>query len=304
VAGEAWLRLALAEGRLADAALFLRGGGMASATALAGTLSMAAQLREPPLAEAAAAALRAAPALPEGWTNEEVAVTAALSRPPGATTLAAALNLLDWASEAAARDRVVLLLASAPEAGAAASQLAEAQLAEAQHPRHPAAAARGRRARGGGDRAPRPARGAGAGGGGAAAGCAGGSRAGPLRRRPGAGQAAGRGRGGRDRSAAEPAAEAGPPAAGTGGVPGARRGAAGLQPALRVVAEEVLGSGWRRRYEAALTRQGRRPELIAALRARAALAEPAEREEIAVRLDQLGDAAGAAAIRRGEDEEA
>jgi hypothetical protein len=299
VAGEAWLRLALAEGRLADAALFLRGGGTASATALAGTLSMAAQLREPPLAEAAAAALRAAPALPEGWTNEEVAVTAALSRPLSATTLAAALNLLDWASEAAARDRVVLLLASAPEAGAAASQLAETQ--------HPAI--------------PRLRREAGAPG---EAGTARLALLAVLAPEEAVPLLAAR-------------AEAEPARFGAALVlarlrgEGAEAGTAALrsllpklarpqqeqvvflalaaapqasQPALRVVAEEVLGSGWRRRYEAALTRQGRRPELIAALRARAALAEPTEREEIAVRLDQLGDSAGAAAIRRGEDEDA
>jgi hypothetical protein len=298
VAGEAWLRLALAEGRLADAAMFLRGGGTASAPALAGTLSMAAQQRDPSLAEAAAAALRAV-ALPEGWTSEEVAVTAALSRPLSPTTLSAALNLLAWEGEAAARDRVVLLLAAAPETGAAAAQLSAGQ--------HPAI--------------PRLKREAGA------AGEAGTARlallavlapeeAAPL-------LAA--------RAAAEPARFGAAlvlarlrgegPEAGTEALrdllPRLSRAQQeqvlflalasapqGTQPVLRGVAEDVLGAGWRRRYEAALTRQGRRAELITAMRARAALADPAEREEIAVRLDQLGDAAGAAAIRRGEDEEA
>jgi hypothetical protein len=299
VAGEAWLRLALAEGRLADAAMFLRGGGTASPTALAGTLSMAAQLREPALAEAAAVALRGAPALPEGWTAEEVAVTAALSRPLNAATLSAALDLLDWAGEALARDRVVLLLASAPEAGAAAAQLGAGQ--------HPAIPRLKREA--------------------AAPGEAGTARlallavlapgeAAPLLA---------------ERAAAEPtrfgAALVLVRLRGEGigaGVatlrdllPKLPRGQQeqvlflalasapqAMQPALRGVADEMLGAGWRRRYEAALTRQGRRADLIAAMRARAALAGLAEREEIAVRLDQIGDAAGAAAIRRGEDEEA
>jgi hypothetical protein len=299
VAGEAWLRLALAEGRLADATMFLRGGGAASPAALAGTLSMAAQMREPALAEAAAAALRIAPALPEGWTNEEVAVTAALSRPLNPTALAAALNLLDWSTEAAARDRVVLLLASAPEAGAAAAQLSAGQ--------HPAI--------------PRLRREAGAPG---EAGTARLALLAVLAPEEAAPLLAAR-------------AEVDPARFGAALVlarlraEGAEAGVSALrgllprlarpqqeqvlflalaaapqaaQPALRGVAEDVLGAGWRRRYEAVLTRQGRRPELIAALRARAALAEPAEREEIAVRLEQIGDGAGAAAIRRGEDEQA
>ncbi|MGK7869517.1 hypothetical protein [Falsiroseomonas sp. E2-1-a20] len=299
VAGEAWLRLALAEGRLADAAMFLRGGGTASPTALAGTLSMAAQQRDPALAEAAAAALRAAPALPEGWTTEEVAVAAALSRPLNPTTLSAALNLLAWAAEAAARDRVVLLLASAPEAGAAAAQLSGIQ--------HPAI--------------PRLKREAGASGEAGTARLALLAVLAPEEATPLLAA----------RAESEPArfgaalVLARLRAEGMGaGVEGLRgllprlsrpqqeqvlflslaSAPQAMQPALRGVAEETLGAGWRRRYESVLTRQGRRAELIAALRARAALADLAEREEIALRLDQLGDAAGAAAIRRGEDEEA
>ncbi|MGG5890008.1 hypothetical protein ACLF3G_23010 [Falsiroseomonas sp. HC035] len=299
VTGEAWLRLALAEGRLADAAMFLRGGGTASPTALAGTLSMAAQQRDPALAEAAAAALRAAPTLPEGWTTEEVAVAAALSRPLNATTLSAALNLLAWAAEATARDRVVLLLASAPEAGAAAAQLSAAQ--------HPAI--------------PRLKREAGAPG---EAGTARLALLAVLAPEDAAPLLA-------VRADTEPArfgaalVLARLRAEGMGAGVATLRGLLpklsrsqqeqvlflalasapqAMQPALRGVAEETLGAGWRRRYESVLTRQGRRAELVAALRARAALADLVEREEIAVRLDQLGDAAGAAAIRRGEDEEA
>ena len=63
------------------------------------------------------------------------------------------------------------------------------------------------------------------------------------------------------------------------------------QPAIRRIAEESFGRDWRRGYEALLARQGRRAELVAALRARAALPDtpPAEREEIARRLAELGE---------------
>ncbi|NKC34661.1 hypothetical protein, partial [Falsiroseomonas selenitidurans] len=122
-AGEAWLRLALAEGQAQAVADFLRQGGTASAAGLVEVLALAARQRAPALAEAAATPLRSLRDLPEGWTEEEVAVTAALSRPLTPTGLLAALNLLAWAGEAAARDRVVGLLAVAPELAAAATSL-------------------------------------------------------------------------------------------------------------------------------------------------------------------------------------
>jgi catechol 2,3-dioxygenase-like lactoylglutathione lyase family enzyme len=129
-AGEAWLRLALQEDRRAEAAAFLRGGGAVPAAALADALSLAAALRDAPLADAAAAALRSRRDLPEGWTLDEAAVTAALAKPLTPAALGAALDLLGWASEAEARRRVTRLLAAAPGIGGAAAALDTA--------RHPA----------------------------------------------------------------------------------------------------------------------------------------------------------------------
>jgi hypothetical protein len=60
----------------------------------------------------------------------------------------------------------------------------------------------------------------------------------------------------------------------------------------------VLGPSWRRGYEATLARQGRRAELAAALRARAALPGTSvqEQREIAQRLTDLGEAEAAQAV--------
>ncbi|NKE43969.1 hypothetical protein HB662_04215 [Roseomonas frigidaquae] len=298
IAGEAWLRLALAEDRLADVTRFLTGGGTASAAALAETLTLAAQRRAAPLADAAAAALRALPGLPEGWTAEEVAVTASLARPLGAAGLTGALNLLGWTGEVAAGDRVVRLLAAAPEVAGAAAFLGAAQ--------HPAV--------------PRLLRGA------EAPGEAGTARlalvsvlapaaAAPLLER---------------RAETEPARFGPALVLARLRGEGAAEGEAALrdllprldraqreqalflvlaaapqdsQAALRRLAEATLGAGWQARYEAALTRQGRRAELLAALRTRAALADAAERQEIAARMIELGDPDGAGAVLRGDVEE-
>ncbi|MBU8538441.1 hypothetical protein [Falsiroseomonas tokyonensis] len=302
VAGEAWLRLALAEDKLEDAVRFLHGGGTAPAPALAEALTLAAQRRLPALAEAASAALRSLPGLPEGWTAEEVAVTAALARPLGPANLAAALNLLDWAGDIEARDRVVALLAAAPEVAGAGL------FGAAQHPALPRLL-RGAQARdeAGRDRLALV------------------SVLAPAEALPLLAQ-----------RAAEDPARFGPPLVlarlrGEGAGPGlealrallpqldrTQREAAlflvlaaapqDSQAALRQLAGAVLGAGWHARYEAALDRQGRRAELLAALRIRAALAEAtpeglAERQEIAARLTALGDAEGARAVLRGEIEE-
>ncbi|WP_439596338.1 hypothetical protein [Falsiroseomonas sp.] len=297
VAGEAWLRLALAEGRLEDAARFLRGGGTAPAPVLAETLTLAATRRAPALAEAAAAALRALPDLPEGWTAEEVAVTAALARPLNPQNLAGALNLLDWAADVAARDRVVALLAAAPEVAGAGL------LGAAQHPALPRLL-RGAQARDAGGLARL-----------ALVAVLAPAEAVPLLAQ----------------RAAEDPARFGPTLVlaqlrGQGAGPGletlrallpqldpAQREAAlflvlaaapqDSQAALRQLAEAALGAGWPARYEAALDRQGRRAELLAALRMRATLASPAERQEIAARLAALGDAEGARAVAQGTIEE-
>lgn len=295
IAGEAWLRLALAEDRMADVARFLRGGGAASATALAETLTLAAQRRDAALADAAAAALRALPELPEGWTAEEVAVTAALARPLGATGLTAALNLLSWTGEVAAADRVVRLLATAPEVAGAAAFLGGGQ--------HPAV--------------PRLLQGANSPGEAATARLAlvavlAPAEAVPLLAR---------------RAEAEPARFGPALVLARLRGKGAAEGEAALrallprlaraereqtlflvlaaapqdsQAALRGLAEAALGVGWQARYEAALARQGRRAELLAALRTRAALADAAERQEIAARMIELGDPDGAGAVLRGD----
>jgi hypothetical protein len=297
LAGEAWLRLALQEDRRAEATAFLRAGGMVPVGALTEVLGIGVALRDPPLAEAAAAALRARRDLPEGWTAEEIGVTAALARPLTPASLGAALDLLGWAAEAEARLRVTRLLASTPEIGGAAAALDLA--------RHPAIPRLRREAEAEpGDAgiarlallsvlAPREAL--------------------PLLAR---------------RAEAEPArfgaalvlarlrAEGTPPgeAALRALLPRLGRpqqeaavflvlaGApAEAQPALRRLADESFGPTWRRGYEAVLARQGRRAELVAALRARAALpgTSPADRREIAQRLLELGDREGAEALAGG-----
>ncbi|NKC34253.1 hypothetical protein, partial [Falsiroseomonas selenitidurans] len=73
------------------------------------------------------------------------------------------------------------------------------------------------------------------------------------------------------------------------------------QAPLARLAAQTLGPTWRRSYETALERQGRRAELLAALRARAAQSAPAERAAIAARLAAMGDSAGAAALRAEEE---
>ncbi|MBU8542689.1 MULTISPECIES: hypothetical protein [Roseomonadaceae] len=298
VAGETWLRLALAEGRTADATRFLAGGGTASATALASTLTLAAQGRQAALAEAAATALRALPALPEGWTTEEVSVTVGLARPLNGNSLAAALNLLAWTTDVAASDRVVLLLAAAPEVTGAAAFLGAGQhpalgslLRGAAEPNEagtarlalvsvlaPAQAVALLRARTAED---------------------------PDRFGPGLVLALLRGQGVAEGERALRALLPRLPRQGREQALFLVLAAApqDARPMLRGVAEETLGRNWSLRYEAMLESRGRRAELLAALRARAAQGDEAERQEIALRLTELGDTEGAAAVRRGELEE-
>jgi hypothetical protein len=295
-AGEAWLRLTLQEGRRTEAASFLRAGGLVGAAALVETLSGAATARDAVLAEAAAAALRMRVDLPEGWTPEEVAVTAALSRPLTSGALTAALDFLAVSAEAEARRRVTSLVAAAPEVAAVAGGLDTT--------RHPAIAALRREAETGeGDVAvariallavlsPRDAL--------------------PLLSR---------------RAVVEPGRFGGALALARLRADGAEAGEAELrrllprlpraqqegvlhlalaaapaeaQPMLRRMAEEMLGPDWRRGYEAALTRNGRRAELAAALRSRAAVPDmpDGERRAIAERLRDLGDREGAEAVLR------
>ncbi len=115
LAAEAWLRLALQEDRREEVAAFLRSGGAVPPEALAETLTMAAMQQDAALADAAADALRRRHDLPEGWTPEEVTLTASLARPLTPSSLAAAVDLLGWSGEAAARQRVARLLANAPD---------------------------------------------------------------------------------------------------------------------------------------------------------------------------------------------
>lgn len=121
--GAAWLRLALHAGRHEEAAAFLRDGGLVPAMTLTEALTLAAERRDSALADAVVAALRPRTDLPEGWTTEEVMVTAALARPLTTHTLSTALDLLAWTAEVAARRRMVTLLAAAPELAAAAAPL-------------------------------------------------------------------------------------------------------------------------------------------------------------------------------------
>ncbi|WP_203075225.1 hypothetical protein [Falsiroseomonas ponticola] len=288
-AADAWLRLALAEERGEEAARFLAEGGPASAGAMVEALALAARRRDAGLADAALAALRSRRDWPEGWTPEEARVTAALARPLGTGSLGLTLDMLDWASEQEARNRIVLLLAAVPEIGAIAAQLPTV----AQHPalrrlRREAEAA-GPEAQGEGTTArlallavlsPRDAV--------------------PLLAR---------------RAEAEPARFGPAQVLAVYRADGAAQGEAALRallprlarpqqeaalflvmgaapaearPALARLADEALGAGWRSRFEAMLARQGRRAELVAALRARAAM--PGEdRREIARRLAELGE---------------
>jgi hypothetical protein len=306
VAGEAWLRLALFEDRRAEAALFLRGpagaAGTASAAALAETLTLAAQKRDAALADAAAAALRGRGELPEGWTAEEVALTASLARPLTAQRLAAALDLLGWASEAEARSRIILLLAATPEIGGAAAALSAAQHPAIQRLRRDAEAAVATGASGGEAAtarlallavlAPRE----------AASLLARRAEAEPARFGPALVLARLRGEG---LPAGEATMRALLPRLGRPQQEQAlflvlAAGPAEAQPAMRRLAEEALGPGWRRGYEAMLARQGRRSELVAALRARAALPGTSadDRREIAQRLGELGEAEAAQAVLR------
>ncbi len=288
-AGEAWLRLALAEDRAEEAARFLADGGPAGGAALAEALTLAARRREPALADAAAAALRARREWPDGWTTEEARVTAALARPLGTGSLGLALDMLDWASEQEARNRIVLLLAAVPEIGSVAAQLPTV----AQHPalrrlRREAEAA-GPQANEGTtarlallavlsprDAVPLLARRA---------------EAEPGRFGPALALAAFRAEGtaqGEAQLRALLPRLTRPQQEGTlflllGAAPAEAR------PLLARITDEALGAGWRPRFEAMLARQGRRAELVAALRARAAL--PGEdRREIARRLAELGEA--------------
>ena len=294
-AGEAWLRLALAEERGEEAARFLADGGPAGgspvgAGALVEALSQAARRRDAGLADAAAAALRSRREWPDGWTAEEARVTAALARPLGTGSLGLALDMLDWASEQEARNRIVLLLAAAPEIGAIAAQLSQV----AQHPalrrlRREAEAAGAQGAVSEGvtarlallavlsprDAAPLLARRA---------------ETEPARFGPAQVLAVFRADGPAQGEASLRALLprlARPQQESTlflllGAAPAEAR------PLLARVADEVLGAGWRPRFEALLARQGRRAELVAALRARAAM--PGEdRREIARRLAELGE---------------
>ena len=294
-AGEAWLRLALAEERGEEAARFLADGGPAGgapvgAGAVGEALSQAARRRDAGLADAAAAALRSRREWPDGWTAEEARVTAALARPLGTGSLGLALDMLDWASEQEARNRIVLLLAAAPEIGAIAAQLSQV----AQHPalrrlRREAEAAGAQGAVSEGvtarlallavlsprDAAPLLARRA---------------ETEPARFGPAQVLAVFRADGPAQGEASLRALLprlARPQQESTlflllGAAPAEAR------PLLARVADEVLGAGWRPRFEALLARQGRRAELVAALRARAAM--PGEdRREIARRLAELGE---------------
>jgi hypothetical protein len=214
-------------------------------------------------------------------------VTAALARPLGTGSLGLALDMLDWASEQEARNRIVLLLAAVPEIGAVAAQLPQL----AQHPalrrlRREAeagqAAAEGTTARlallavlSPRDAVPLLARRA---------------EAEPARFGPAQVLAVYRADGPAQGEASLRALLprlARPQQESTlflllGSAPAEAR------PQLARVADEVLGAGWRPRFEAVLARQGRRAELVAALRARAAM--PGEdRREIARRLAELGE---------------
>jgi hypothetical protein len=297
LAGEAWLRLAVQEGKRADAAEFLRGGGVVPAAALAETLTLAATTRDAPLADAASAALRARRDLPEGWTVEEAAVTASLGRPLTPAALGAALDQLMWAAEAEARLRIIGLLASAPEIGAAANALdaarhpviprlrreVEADTGEAGIPRLALLAVLAPR-----EALPALVRRA---------------EAEPGRYAAALVLARLRGEG------TEPGVTA--LRALLSRLPRPRQEAtaflvltgapAEAQPAIRRLAEDILGRDWQRGYEAGLARQGRRAELLAALRARAAMTwtGPQEREEIAARLVELGEREAAEEVRRG-----
>ncbi len=301
VAGEAWLRLALVEDRRAEVVQFLRSGGSASAAALAETLTMAAQRRDAALAEAVGAALRARGEWPEGWTAEEGRVTLGLARPLTAGALAAALDMLDWAAEQDARNRIVLLLAAVPEIGAVAGASGAAQ-----HPaitrlrREVSASPAGELATARlallAVLAPRE----------AASMLAQRAEAEPARFGPALVLARLRGEG---VLAGEGALR--------GLLPRLQRpqqeqalflllsaAPAESQPAMRRLAEETLGPNWRRAFEASLARQGRRAELAAALRARAAQpgTSEAERREIAQRLADLGERDAADAVLRGGNE--
>ncbi len=297
--GEAWLRLALAEARSGAVAAFLREGGAVGTPALVEALEFAAQRRDTALAEAAAATLRSRaerpPGLPEGWSAEEVQVTAALARPLTPAALSGALDLLGWTTEAEARRRVVMLLAGTPDIGAAAAALPAVQRHQALFRlRQEAEIGTGE---GANARlallavlAPRDAL--------------------ALLDR---------------RAAAEPA-RFGPAlvlallrSEGTAAGEAALRallpqmprpaqeqtlflllaaGPAEARPGIGRLAEQALGPNWRRNYEAALARSGRRADLLVALRARAALpgTTPSERREIAQRLTELGDREGAQAV--------
>jgi len=290
LAGEAWLRLALAQGQNDAAAAFLRAGGPSTGAALVETLQMAATRRDASLANAAALALRGRATLPEGWSVEEIGVTAALARPLAPGTLGAALDLLSGTTEAEARSRIVLALAGAPEIGGAAAALEDVA-------RHPAIARLRREAESATGEAaiarlallavlaPREAL--------------------PLLAR----------------RAAEAPARFGPALVlarlrGEGVVAGEATlrdllprlprpaqeqalflllaaGPAEARPMLTRFAEATLGAGWRRGYEAALTRSGRLAELVAALRTRAALPDTTaeDRREITARLRELGETA-------------
>ncbi|NGM23259.1 hypothetical protein G3576_24815 [Roseomonas stagni] len=290
-AGEAWLRLALAEDRAEEAARFLTDGGQVGPAALAEALGWAARRREPALAEVIAAAMRGRRDLTEGWTPEEARVAAALARPLGAGSLGTALDLLDWASEQEARNRIVLLLAGVPEIGAVAAQMP--QVAQ-----HTALRRLRREAEAAGPAvtealtarlallavlSPRDAV--------------------PLLTR---------------RAETEPGRFGPALVLAVFRAEGTAAGEAGLRallprlsraqqegtlflllgaappetrPLLVRLTDEALGAGWRPRFEAMLARQGRRAELVAALRARATL--PGEdRREIARRLAELGETEG------------
>ncbi len=281
LAGEAWLRVALAEGRAAAAAAFLRAGGPATPAVLAETLELAAAMRDPGLAQAAAQALLRGP-LPQGWTAAEAVVLADLARPLTPAALSGALDFLGWASEAEARARVATRLAATPEIGGAAASLPDIAS-------HPAIARL---------RAEATAPGEG----------------GIARLALLAVLAPGEAVPLLDRRAAAAPARFGPAAVlarlRAGDTNGGSAALAALLPQLSRAAQEqalflllasapaaartmldqaaaaTLGAGWRRAYEAALERSGRRGELIAALQARAALPETTagERTEIEARL--------------------
>lgn len=289
LAGEAWMRLALADGRGAAVAAFLRAGGPATPAVLAETLELAAATREPVLAQAAGQALLRGP-LPQGWTPEEAAVLADLARPLTPASLAGALDFLGWATEAEARARVATRLAATPEIAGAAAAVPDISA-------HPAIVRLRAEAsvpgEGGIARlallavlAP--------------------AEAVPLL----------------DRRAAAAPARFGPAAVlarlRAGDIVGGSATLAALLPQLPRAAQEqalflmlasaptaarpmldqaaaaTLGAGWRRSYEAALERSGRRAELIAALQARAALPETSasERTEIEARLQVLRGGGG------------